>query len=164
MHVNKRSGWLPYDESLDQQRSARVVRLGAICDFETGSPEAGPSQSFSVREFVALDDGRNVVVSERGFTISTPREVVELEDGRRVILENTAPMNSGLTLDIIRQDVLNVVLPDDDDGEPHPWQWLAEQAQLYGINVTAVELKALSYEVSLTKRLANWISDSCSPC
>jgi hypothetical protein len=63
-----------------------------------------------------------------------------------------------LTPDSIRQDVLNVVLPDDDEsGEDHPWEWLAEQARLQGIDVTADELKALPYEVILTERLAGWL-------
>ncbi len=58
----------------------------------------------------------------------------------------------------MRQQVLNVVLPDDDESdEPHPWSWLAEQARRQGIDVTADELKALPYEVVLTERLAQWL-------
>lgn len=166
--VSRRSGWFPYEPTHDPNagdlahpgRSGRVVRIGAICDFATGAPETGPSQSFSVREFVELEDGRHVVVRELGWTTSSVRELVELEGGRRVVLENAAPARAGLTLDSIRQDVLNVVLPDDDAEaavEAHPWEWLAELARQQGIAVTADELKALPYEVVLTKRLREWL-------
>ncbi|MDI3340103.1 MAG: hypothetical protein QJR03_06180 [Sphaerobacter sp.] len=134
--------------------------MGAICDFATGAPDPGPSQSFSIREFLELEDGRLVVTRELGFSLSSVRELVELEDGRRVVLENAAPARAGLTPDSIRQDVLNVVLPDDDEEalrEPHPWEWLAELARQQGIAVTADELKALPYEVVLTKRLREWL-------
>ncbi|CCF85302.1 conserved hypothetical protein [Nitrolancea hollandica Lb] len=162
--MSKQSGWFPYDKNADQDdlaqsdRSGRVVGIGAICDLATGAPESGPSQSFSVREFVELADGRHVALDSRGFTLSSVRELVELEDGRRVVLENVAPARAGLTPDSIRQQVLNVVLPDDDEcEEAHPWSWLAEQARQQGIDVTADELKALPYEVILTERLAGWL-------
>lgn len=164
--MSKNSDWAPYNKQRDQgdqphpDRSGRVVGIGAICDFATGAPESGPSQSFSVREFVELEDGRRVVINDRGFTLSSARELVELEDGRRVVLENVAPARAGLTPDVIRQNVLNVVLPDDDAEaleDAHPWSWLAEQARQQGIEVTADELKALPYEVILTMRLAGWL-------
>lgn len=165
--MSKHSGWFPYDKNADQgdlvrpDRSGRVVGIGAICDFATGAPESGPSQSFSVREFVELEDGRRVVVDNRGFTLSSVRELVELEDGQRVVLENVAPARAGLTPDSIRQQVLNVVLPDDDEcEEPHPWSELAELARQQGIDVTADKLKALPYEVILTERLAGWLKTS----
>lgn len=162
--MSKHSGWFPYDKNADQgdlaqpDRSARVVGIGAICDFTTGAPESGPSQSFLVREFVELEDGRHVALDRRGFTLSSVRELVELENGRRVVLENVAPARAGLTPDSLRQDVLNAVLPDDDESEEaYPWSWLAEQARQQGIDVTADELKALPYEVIFTARLAGWL-------
>lgn len=167
--MSKNSGWYPYDPENDPSvddlahsgRSDRVVGIGAVCDFATGAPELGPSQSFSIWEFVELEDGRHVALSsDRGFTISSVRRLVELEDGRRVVLENVAPARAGLTPDRIRQDVLNAVLPDDESGETHPWSWLAEQARRQGIEVTADELKAFPYEVILTKRLAEWLMRS----
>jgi len=43
------------------------------------------------------------------------------------------------------QQVLNVVLPDDDECEDeHPWSWLAELARRHGIDVTADELKSFN--------------------
>jgi hypothetical protein len=107
--MSKQSGWFPYDKNADQgdpaqpDRSSHVVGIGAICDFAIGAPESGPSQSFSVREFVELADGRHVALDSRGFTLSSVKELVELEDGRRVVLENVAPARAGLTPDSIRQ-------------------------------------------------------------
>lgn len=168
--MSKHSGWFPYDKNADQgdpaqpDRSSRVVGIGAICDFATGAPEPESSQrqSFSIEEFVVLEDGRHVVLTnDRGFTVSSVRELVELEDGRRVVLENVAPARAGLTPDSIRKRVLNAILPDDGEcEEAHPWSWLAEQARQQGIDVTADELKALPYEVILTERLAGWLKTS----
>jgi|ThiBio_1000_plan_1041568.scaffolds.fasta_scaffold33910_1 hypothetical protein len=167
--MSKRDGWAPYDPKNDPNairpvgpdRSGRVVGIGALCDFATGAPESGPSQSYSIEEFVELEDGRRVVVvNDRGWTESSVRKLVELEDGRRVVLENVAPAGTGETPDSIRQQVLNVVLPDDDDEalkEPHPWSHLAECARRLGVEVTADELKALDYKVILTDRLAQWL-------
>ncbi|ACZ40449.1 hypothetical protein [Sphaerobacter thermophilus] len=132
--------------------------MGAICDFATGAPDPGPSQSFSIREFLELEDGRLVVTRELGFSLSSVRELVELEDGRRVVLENAAPIRTGLTPDKIRQNALNLALADDDlPQDEHPWEWLARRAREQGIDVTADELGALQYEVFLTKRLREWL-------
>ncbi len=98
--MSSHSGWFPYDKNADRKdrahpdRSARVVGIGAICDFATGTPESGPSQSFSVNEFVKLADGRHVVIDNRGFTSSSMRQLQVLEDGRRVVLENVAPVRA----------------------------------------------------------------------
>ncbi len=164
--MSKNSSWASYDKSKDSIVSdspSRVVGIGAICDFATGAPEPGPSLSFSIHEFVELGDGRWVALSsDRGFTVSSVRKIVELEDGQRVVLENAAPYRSGLTPDSIRQDVLNVVLPDEGDAseEAHPWEWLAERARIQGVAVTADALKMLDYRVVLTKRLFEWLTMS----
>jgi hypothetical protein len=122
--------------------TGRVVGIGAICDFRTGAPEPGPSQSFSVSEFVVLEDGRRVVIDHRGFTLGS----------------NVDSVRAGLTSQIMSQQVLNVVLPDDDESaEEHPWSWLAELARTNGIDVTADELKELQYEVVLTDRVTRWL-------
>lgn len=163
--MNDRSGWSPYNKDDDPASTphadlaGRVVAIGAICDFATGAPESGSSQSFSVREYMELNDGRHVVVDSRGFTLSSVNELVELEDGRRIVLENVAPARAGLTPESIRQQVLNVVLPDEGESdEAHPWSWLVEQALKQGIDVTVDDLKALPYTVVLTKQLADWLS------
>ena|SRR6476659_9926538 len=105
-------------------------------------PEPGPSQSFSVSEFVVLEDRRRVVVDHRGFTLGS----------------NVGTVREGLTPQVMGQQVLNVVLPDDDECEDeHPWSWLAELARKQGIDVTADELKELQYEVILTDRVTQWL-------
>jgi hypothetical protein len=126
-------------------RSRRVVGIGADCDFRTGAAEPGASQSFSVTEFVVLQDGRRVVLDNRGFTLGS----------------NAGPDHADLTPQIMRRQVLNVVLPDDDESEDdHPWSWLAELAGRQGIEVTANELKELQYEVVLADRVTRWLVDS----
>jgi hypothetical protein len=123
-------------------QSGRVVGIGAICDFRTGGPEPGPSQSFSVTEFVMLEDRRRVVVDHRGFTLGS----------------NVGTVRAGLTPQVMSQQVLNVVLPDDDECEDeHPWSLLAELARKHGIDVTADELKELQYQVILTDRVTQWL-------
>ena len=118
-----------------------MVGIGAISTFDRGS-EPGPSQSFSVSEFVVLEDGRRVVIDHRGFTLGT----------------NVGTVRAGLTQQVMRQQVLNVVLPDDDECEDeHPWSWLAELARNHGIGVTADELRELQYEVVLTDRVTRWL-------
>src|SRR5689334_12536506 len=115
-------GWSAHPEGEDQPakhpnggdlaeppRSSRVVGIGAICDFRTGGPEPGPTQSFSVNEFVMLEDRRRVVIDHRGFTLGS----------------NESTVRAGLTQQVMTQQVLNVVLPDDDECEDeHPWSWL----------------------------------------
>ena len=59
----------------------------------------------------------------------------------------------------IKQGVLNVVLPDDDEErEEHPWLWLAELARVKGIDVTADELSRLDYDVVFTDHFASWLA------
>src|SRR5205809_6982797 len=82
-------------ELAEPARADRIVGIGGICDFRTGSPEPGPSQSFSVSEFVVLEDGRRVVLDHRGFTLGS----------------NVGTVRAGLTPQVMSQQVLNVVLP-----------------------------------------------------
>jgi hypothetical protein len=58
-----------------------------------------------------------------------------------------------VTLESLTRDVLNVVLPDDESGEEHPWEWLAELAQARGLEVTANDLRRLPYEVVFTEEV-----------
>jgi hypothetical protein len=71
---------------------------------------------------------------------------------------NVGTVRAGLTPQVMSQQVLNVVLPDDDECEDeHPWSWLAELARNHDIDVTADELKELQYEVVLTDRVTQWL-------
>ncbi|HLI51235.1 MAG TPA: hypothetical protein VKU87_05530 [Thermomicrobiaceae bacterium] len=114
---------------------------------------------FSIKENVLLEDGRHIVVDERGFSSSTGRALMKLEDGRRAVLENAFPAGVGETLDSIRQDARIIAFADDDDlGEGQHLADLAQLARMLGIDVSAEELRALSYEVILTTRVVEWLA------
>ncbi len=79
-----------------------------------------------------LEDGRRVILHEdRGFTLGWRSSG---KSGSRAIREHE-------TLESLTRDVLNVVLPDDDDcAEDHPWSWLADPARARGLTATAEDL------------------------
>lgn len=132
-----------------------VVRLGAWCDYVTedelrqrSGSDGGPSpggKSFDVSEFAVLSDGRRVTLhQERGWT-SWIRQT-----GSPDLLDPWLYV----TEDDLRRDVLNVVLPDDDDvDEDHPYVWLAKLCVDRGIDVTAEELRRVPYDVEFSDRL-----------
>jgi hypothetical protein len=130
-------------DALEPALSFRVVGLG---DLRTPGFDDEHTQSFSVSEFVLLENGRRVILHEdRGFTIGS---------GAGAIRDYETP-------DSITQDVLNVVLPDDDESEDdHPWSWLAELARARGLDVTAEDLQGLPYEVILTDNVTRWLAPS----
>ena len=119
----------------------QVVGLGARCELvppERYSASPG-GVSFDVSEFAVLDDGRRITLhAERGWTTWA-------HDTERGQID---PWET-LTTRGITQDVLNVVLPDEDDGEPHPWEWLRGLLQKHGVEATVEQLKAVPYEVEL---------------
>jgi len=132
--------------ALEPAPSSGVVGLGAICDLRTPGFDDEHSQSFSVSEFALLENGQRVILhEERGFTIGS----------------GTGAIRDYETPDSITQDVLNVVLPDDDESEDdHPWSWLAELARARGLDVTAEDLQGLPYEVILTDNVTRWLAPS----
>jgi hypothetical protein len=153
---NVEGGWHAHPDAIDGRersrplvRPGRVVGLGAICDLRP--LRSGPrARSFSVSEFVALEDGRRVILHEdRGFTIGW-RSSGESDPG---------DIQERKTLESLTRDVLNVVLPDDDEcTEDHPWWWLAELARARGLNVTAEDLRNLRYEVIFTDKVRRWLA------
>jgi hypothetical protein len=105
------SGWRPYPGAIEPHQNlprvepGRVVGMGAICDLRPQLVADARSQSFSVSEVVTLEDGRRVTLHrDRGFTIGLGSRSERYED-----------LRAGETVDSIIQDVLNVVLPDDDE-------------------------------------------------
>ena len=120
----------------------RVVGLGAICDLRPRRFDAARSQSFSVSEFVTLEDGRRVILHEaRGFTIGW----------RSSGGSGSGDIRGNETLENMTRSVLTVVLPDDDEcGEDHPWSWLADLARTRGLDVTEGDLRGLPYDVVFT--------------
>ncbi|WP_456698474.1 hypothetical protein [Aeromicrobium sp. P5_D10] len=91
-------------------------------------------------------------------------EFVDLQDGTRVILRDDLGLTTGMrgyeadddlreSRSSLIESVLTVVLPDegdDDDGEDHPWQYLARLARSQGVDVNADDLRVLPYRVELT--------------
>lgn len=149
-------GWRPYQGAanvgarpLSPVEPGRVVGLGAICDLRPQCSDVSGGQSFSVSEFAKLEDGRRVILHDaRGFTLGSRSSG---ESGSDVTREDE-------TLVSLTRDVLNVVLPDDDDrGEGHPWSWLADLAAANGLNVTAEDLRGLPYEVTFTEKVRRWL-------
>jgi hypothetical protein len=131
-------------------KPGRVVGLGAICDLGPPRSDGSGDQSFSVSEFVTLEDGRRVILHEdRGFTLGWGSSG---GSGSGDIRERE-------TLESLTRDVLNVVLPDDDEcAEDHPWSWLADLARARGLDVTAEDLRGLPYEVILTDKVRQWLA------
>jgi hypothetical protein len=127
----------------------RVVGLGAICDLDP-SPYAIHDErqhSFTVCEFALLDNGERVTLhAERGYS------------GRA----SSGSIWAHETVETVTHDVLNVVLPDPEDGEEHPWEWLAELAQAQGIDVTADQLRQVPYEVVVTERVIRRLGDGAA--
>jgi hypothetical protein len=121
-----------------------VVGLGAECEFvpEDVSRASPGSVSFDVSEFAVLADGRRLVLhaGERGFSVTGPRAFCD------------SPLGD-LTAESIESGVLATVLPDEDDGEQHPWEWLCDLLRAHGVVVAPDELKAVPYEVVLGERV-----------
>jgi hypothetical protein len=150
----EKPGWRAHPDAkaradLPRVEPGRVVGLGAICDLDPRTPDKARSQSFSVSEFVTLEDGRRVILHEdRGFTIG-------LGSSR----ETTADLRRGLTLEVLTRQALNVVLPDDDvPAEAHLYSWLADLARARGLNVSADDLRSLAYQVIFTDRVRRWLA------
>jgi hypothetical protein len=148
-------GWHAHPDADDRVnlppvKPGRVVGLGAICDLRPQRSGEARSQSFSVSEFATLEDGRRVILHEdRGFTIGW-RSSGESGSG---------DIRSHETLESMTRDVLNVVLPDDDEcAEDHPWSWLADLARARGLSVTAEDLRGLPYEVIFTDEVRRWLA------
>jgi hypothetical protein len=145
-------GWRAHPDADDDPadlppvQPGRVVGLGAICDLRPQRPDEARSQSFSVSEFATLEDGRRVTLhDDRGFTIGW-RSVGDADPGHE-------------TLESMTRNVLNVVLPDDDEcAEEHPWSWLADLARARGLDVTPEDLRGLPYEVVFTDKVRQWLA------
>ena len=118
------SGWAPADENaLEQAHFERRL-------------------SFRVQEFADLADGRRITLhDERGYSTSS------------VLPSGPSDPWRFQTLESIEFDVRTTVLPDDDKGEEHPWEWLVELLHAQGVDASIDELKRVPYRVELSERL-----------
>ncbi|MBI2708180.1 MAG: hypothetical protein HYX34_00550 [Actinobacteria bacterium] len=90
-----------------------------------------------------------ILHDDRGFTIGW-RSTGESRSGDVRELE---------TLEGLTRDVLNVVLPDEDEcADDHPWAWLADLARARGLDVTAEDLRRVPYEVVFTENVHRWLA------
>lgn len=153
---DEKGGWRAHPDATDRRANhlppvqpGRVVGLGAICDLGAQRRDDARDQSFSVSEFVTLEDGRRVVLHEdRGFTVGL----------RSTGRSHPGDLREHTTLESLTRDVLNIVLPDDDErAEDHPWSWLADLARARGLNVSADDLRSLRYEVIFTDEVRRWL-------
>lgn len=149
--------WQPHPEGintgieLSRVRPGRVVGIGALCDLGPEPSDASRAQSFSVSEFVRLEDGRHVMLhADRGFTLG---RAALGGGGSGAVTDNGA-------LESMIQNVLTVVLPDDESSETHPWSWLTALARARGLNVRENDLRDLPYEVIFTEESRRWIASS----
>ena len=154
---DEKGGWRVHPDATDRRanrlppvKPGRVVGLGAICDLGAQSPDDARDQSFSVSEFVTLEDGGRVILHEdRGFTTGL----------RSTGRSDPGELREHMTLESLTRSVLNTVLPDDDKpAEDHPYSWLADLARARGLNVTADELRSLPYEVIFTDEVRRWLA------
>ena len=131
--------------------TTNVTRLGAWCDFvpEDKSSASPGSVSFDVAEFAVLSDGRRITLhsGQRGFSSSGPRRPSEGH-----------PL-AGMTAEEIAASVLTTVLPDEDDGEEHPWECLAQVLRARGVSVAADSLKAVPYAMEFSERLTELLAN-----
>jgi hypothetical protein len=136
-----------------------VVRLGAWCDFVT---EDEYRQRLVLEGLPADEVSRLVEVFKRGVSFVV-HEFAELADGRRLTLHEEGtftiairePVPSEwrfLTAKLTRAVRLSV-LPDDDTQDEHPWERLAGQLYLHGVETTVEELRHLPYDVVFSERL-----------
>lgn len=129
--------------------TARVISLGALCDLDETAQD-DRSQSFKVSEFALLEDDQRIILhSDCGFTLGWG-------SGSPI----PGDISTGESEATLARNVLNVVLPDPDNGEEHPWSWLADLAQSRGLNVTASTLRELPYAVFFTDRVRGWLASA----
>jgi len=159
--VSAKGGFHPHPDAINVRADplppvepGRLVGLGAVCDLRPPRSDPARSQSFSVSEFVALEDGRRVILhDDRGFTLGL----------RSTGKSDPGDLRQHETLESLTRSVLNTVLPDDDEpAEDHPYSWLADLARARGLNVTADDLRSLPYEVIFTDKVRRWLAPSTS--
>lgn len=144
-----------------------VVALGAWCDvvtedehrdeliakgitgqlFDEEMHHARGRASFDVSEFAVLADGRCLTLhaGERGFDSWS----------------STGDPWAHASVESVEADVLNTVLPDDDDtDDEHPWEWLVELLGTHGVRTSVDHLRSVPHVVELSDRLVARLNPS----
>ena len=121
----------------------RPTAIRAECDLVRSSSTSKDCQSFSVREFLLLEDGNRIVLREGlEFTIGSP----------------CADVHEGLTEECLITSIRNVVLPEVSAADPErPWDCLVRLASRRRVQTCADELALLPYELVLTDDVRNWL-------
>jgi hypothetical protein len=117
-------------------KPSSVIGLGADCELDQ---ESSSQLTFRIGEFAVLANGSEVTIhQERGLSCFGDRPGRWSEQTYREILE---------------RDVLTCVLPDEDDGEAHPWEWLQGKLAEQAVDVSVDDLKAVPYVVRFGPRI-----------
>jgi len=119
------------------------VAISAECDLVHSSSTSKDCQSFSVREFLNLDDGNRVILRENlEFTIGEPG----------------ADVHEDLDAESLTQAIRSVVLPAVSAKDPaHPWECIVQLARRRRVRTCAEELETLPYELVLTDAVRAWL-------
>lgn len=128
----------------DRRTSApRPVAITAECDLVRSASTSTDCQSFSVHEFLILEDGNRVPLREGlEFTIGEPCKDV----------------HEGLTEDALICAMRSVVLPELSAIDPErPWDCLVRLARRRRVQTCADEIAQLPYKLALSETVRNWL-------
>ncbi|NYI41209.1 hypothetical protein [Demequina lutea] len=139
-YVSATTGPIPPAHSADAPRPTAIT---AECGLVHTSSTSTDCQTFSVREFLILEDGKRVILREGlEFTIGSPR----------------ADIREGLCADALITAIRNVVLPEVSAADPErPWDCLVQLSRRRRVQTCADELAQLPYEVKLTDEVLRWL-------
>ena len=107
-----------------------------------------------MHEFAILADGRRVTLrDDLGFSSWSRRH--DYDSGKTHALDPSHDM----TRESVESGVRNVVLPDDDSGDEHPYEWLRELLLRRGIETSVEQLRSVPYTVEFSDRLERRLQD-----
>lgn len=134
------TGPIPPDHRLD---APRPVAISAECDLVRSASTSTDCQSFSVREFLVLEDGNRVPLREGlEFTIGTP----------------CSDVHEALSADTLLGAMRSVVLPELSAIDPeHPWDCLVRLARRRRVQTCADEIALLPYQLVLSEAVQEWL-------